>query len=127
MQADTDILEAEVRNYLAIGYRLTSRSPENAQLVLPKAFSFGWAFFWFLFLGVGVFIYVAYYLSKRDTIVYLAIGDDGKIYRQVSGTPGRQPLGTTNVCPHCQYANEQWRGVCNGCGKLLPRRPKLVA
>lgn len=130
MQGDTDILESEIRAFLALGYRVTDRSQNTAQLILPRSFSFGWAFVWFLVFGVGVFVYLAYYLSKRDTIMYLSVGDDGQLYRQMSGSPGPQPtrgVASQNVCPACGYANEDWRGACRSCGKLLPRGPRRVA
>jgi len=58
-------LEREVISYVKRGYRAISQTDTSAQLVRPKRFSF--PVFLILFLtGIGPFIYVAWYLAKRD-------------------------------------------------------------
>lgn len=123
MQGEGDPLESEVRAFLALGYRLSARDARSAQLIRPKSFSFGWAFLWFLCFGFGILVYLAYYLSKRDTIAYLTVSEDGTISRQMSGDPGPQPTAgmVQNVCPNCGFTNEEWRGACRNCRTLLPR------
>ncbi len=89
-------LDGEIARYVEAGYRITERTPTSAQLVRPKTFSFVWAFLWFLALGVGVLIYVFYYLSKRDEMVYLTVGEDGAVLTHVNGQLAR-PAGETEA------------------------------
>jgi len=76
------ILDRVIGRYSRQGYRVVSRTDTTAQLVQPKKFSFWWALFWFLFFGVGVFVYIFYYMSKRDTVVYLEIDPRGRLVRR---------------------------------------------
>ena len=62
-----------VQRYLAQGYRITSRTDTAVQLVRPKQFNGLAAFLWFLVAVVGVVVYLLYYASKRDDMVYLDI------------------------------------------------------
>jgi len=64
--------------WLAKGYLIRSRFPEQVELVRRKQFSLLSAFAWFLFCGVGVLLYVIYYLVKGDDIVVLT-GAQGRI------------------------------------------------
>jgi len=76
------ILDRVIGRYSRQGYRVVSRTDTAAQLVRPKKFSFWWALFWFLFFGAGILVYVFYYMSKRDTVVYLEIDPRGRLVRR---------------------------------------------
>ena len=75
------ILQAEVARYVKKGYRVVSQAARTAQLVKPKKFSFWWAFFWMLWALIGFFVYLAWYMGKKDEQVYLSVADTGKITR----------------------------------------------
>lgn len=64
-------LEEHIDWYAKQGYRVVSQTEHSAQLVKPKQFSFIWALLWFLCLGVGLIVYLLYYASKKDKMVYL--------------------------------------------------------
>src|SRR6185437_8101191 len=66
-------LQAEIDRYVRQGYRVVSQTDTAAQLVKPKTFSFFWAVVGFLVL------YVLYYLSKHDRVVYLTVDATGKV------------------------------------------------
>ena len=74
-------LRLEIDRLVQDGYRVVSETEFSAQLVKPKAFSFGWALIWFLFFGIGVLIYIFYYMAKKDAVVYLTHSPDGSIQR----------------------------------------------
>ena len=67
-----------VQGYVKAGYRVTNQTAITAQLVRPKRFSCLWATLWFLLFGVGLLIYIFYYMSKKDEIIYLQVVD-GKV------------------------------------------------
>jgi len=64
-------LDQRIAMYVKHGYHVTERTEHSAQLVKPKKFSFFWATAWFLCFGVGILVYLFYYWSKRDQVVYL--------------------------------------------------------
>jgi hypothetical protein len=77
------VLDAEIAKYIRQGYRLTARSDTSAQLVKPKKFSFIWAIIWLILgLGVGFFIYLAWYLAKKEHAIYLTVDAQGRIRKQ---------------------------------------------
>ncbi len=79
IQERTAILDKEISKYVKNGYRVVSRSDTTAQLVKPKKFSFIWAMLWLLVAGVGIFVYLIYYMAKKDSTVYLEVDAQGKI------------------------------------------------
>ena len=79
------ILEAKIAHLQRRGYRVVGRTPNTAQLVQPKRFSFGFALLWLLVLGVGLIVYLLYYAGKRDKTVYLEVVDDGRLRISVNG------------------------------------------
>ena len=74
------ILNAEIRRYIADGYRVHSATNTTAQLVKPKKFSFWGALAWFvLTLGAGLPIYIIYYyLWKKDRTAYIEVDETGR-------------------------------------------------
>ena len=69
----SEILGREINRYVRQGYRVVSRTDTTAQLVKPKEFSLFWAIIGFLFL------YLLYYLSKKDETLYLEVLPNGQI------------------------------------------------
>ncbi len=70
------ILEKQISILSQRGYRVTSRTDTTATLVKPKEFSFIWALLWFLVFGIGILIYIFYYMSKKDHVIYLNIDEN---------------------------------------------------
>lgn len=75
----SDSLEQNIVKYVNQGYHVVSRTENSAQLVLPKEFSFLWALLWFLVFGIGLIIYILYYLSKHDNVIYISVEPSGKV------------------------------------------------
>jgi hypothetical protein len=79
----SEILDEEIEGLTIRGYRVVSRTATSAQLLRPKVFSLAWALFGFLFLVVGFVVYLIWYASKRDRMIYLRVDE----YGEVSGLP----------------------------------------
>ena len=79
------ILDRAIAEHTRRGFRVSSRTDTSAQLVNPKEFSCLWATLWFLLLGVGVLVYLFYYASKRDTVVFVEVDPWGRV---VDSRPG---------------------------------------
>lgn len=77
-----EILEREVAAYSRRGYRVIAQTDTTAQLVKPKQFSFLWATVWFLMFGIGLLVYLFYYWSKQEEIVYLVVDERGHVKRR---------------------------------------------
>ena len=73
MMTDSDLLSAEIASRTAQGWLLVSKTGTGAQMRKPKQFSFLWAFLWFLLLVFGLLIYLIYYISKNDELVYISV------------------------------------------------------
>ena len=54
------------------GYRVVERNEFGASLVKPKGFSVVWAIVWFILGIFPLFIYIAYYVAKKEPSVYLS-------------------------------------------------------
>jgi hypothetical protein len=68
-----EILLREIAGYVKKGYRVLSQTDTTAQLVKPKRFSCFWAI-------VGILIiYLIWYWSRKDLLVYLSIDPSGKV------------------------------------------------
>jgi hypothetical protein len=72
-------LDAAINEYLGRRYSVQFRTSTTAQLVRPKKFSAGWAILWLLVFIVGLFVYILYYLGKRDERVYLQVDEFGSV------------------------------------------------
>ncbi len=68
-------LQEHINWYVGQGYQITAQTETSAQLVKPKQFSLIWALLWLLVVGVGIFVYLAYYIAKKDKAVYLSVSD----------------------------------------------------
>jgi hypothetical protein len=77
------LLERHIAQFVARGYRVTSRTEATAQLVRPKEFSFLWALLWLgvtlCVCGLGILLYLLYYLAQKDKIVYLEVDPYGEV------------------------------------------------
>lgn len=65
-------LDAQIREASRKGYQIQSRTDTTAIMVKPKKFSFIFAVLWFLMLGLGLIVYLLWYWSKRDEVIYLS-------------------------------------------------------
>lgn len=72
-------LQARINGYLSQGYRVVSQTDTTAQLVRPKKFSCLIAAILFLLMILPFVLYLLYYMSKRDDIVYLSVDDFGNV------------------------------------------------
>jgi len=80
------ILDERIFQYAKGGYRVVHRDDNSVQLLRPKTFSFLWALVWFFIgLGTGFFLYLFYYLAKKDKIVYIEVADSGLMREAPSG------------------------------------------
>jgi len=75
------ILDREIAKYTKRGFQVTSRTETTAQLRKPKKFSFLWAFLWFLLFGIGILVYLFYYWSKKDEVVFVQVDEHGRVKR----------------------------------------------
>ena len=75
------ILDGEIAKYTKRGFQVTARTETTVQLKRPKKFSFLWAFLWFLLLGIGILVYLFYYWSKKDDVVFIQVDERGKVKR----------------------------------------------
>lgn len=110
------LLDEEIARYVRAGYRVQDRSTTSAQLLRPKDFSAGWAILWFLLCGVGVLVYVFYYMGKSDSVVYLAVDEDGEVEVHLN----QRRVTTANslsgwACRKCGYTNRHQRPQCKSC------------
>lgn len=72
------ILDNVIQGYLRSGYRVVTRSDTYAQLYKPKEFDFCTALI-MVILVVGIIIYLIYYITKKDDVVYLQIDEYGRL------------------------------------------------
>jgi len=96
----------------------------------------GCALLGFLFLLAGLVLYLLYYVSKRDSSVYLTVDEYGVVQGQAFGdVPRFAPMGSAAgapsgqrvvlispdrlVCPACGYDNSPTRHSCKRCHSVL--------
>ena len=82
LEARKQALTAAIARYVRQGYRVVNQTDTTAQLVRPKQFSCLWATLWFLVFGIGLLIYIFYYMSKKDDILYLIVDEFGRVHRR---------------------------------------------
>ena len=82
LEARKRILSREIAKYSKRGYRIVDQTDTTAQLMKPKSFSCLWATLWFFVLGIGLLIYIFYYMSKKDEIVYLEVDEYGGVHKR---------------------------------------------
>lgn len=59
--------------YIKEGYEQELRTERELKMIRRKKFSFLWSVLWFFFFGIGLLIYIFYYMSKKDEIIYIRI------------------------------------------------------
>jgi hypothetical protein len=72
-------LQGQIAHYMKSGYRVMSQTDTTAQLVRPKKFSL---LIFVILLICAVFpaiVYIAYYVSKKDKTVYVAVDEWGNV------------------------------------------------
>jgi len=111
------IFEERITEFVLRGYRVVSRTETTAQLVRPKVFSFFWATAWFLVCGVGVLVYLFWYASKRDEVLYLSI-EDPYIQRLFAMRMGHTSPAWT--CARCGAGGSPHAFDCARCGASRP-------
>lgn len=80
-------LHAAIQQHVAIGFRVVSQTPASAQLLRPKTFSCAIATLSFLVFGVGFLVYIFWYASQKDQIVYLNVEPDGRVHSTMDTAP----------------------------------------
>ena len=66
-------LKAQIQKAVSAGYHVTSQTATTAQLMRQKHFSCLLATVLFIFFAIPFFIYLFYYLAKKDDAIYLDI------------------------------------------------------
>lgn len=66
-------LKGQIQKAISYGYHVTSQTATTAQLMRQKHFSCLLATVLFLFFAIPFFIYLFYYLAKKDDAIYLDI------------------------------------------------------
>ena len=74
-----DILQKEIGRYIRKGFRVVSQTDTSAQLVKPKRFSLLWAIIWLILAVLPFILYLLWYLSRKDQVVYLTVDTQGRI------------------------------------------------
>lgn len=74
-------LQESVLYYTKHGWIVLSQTDTTAQLLKPKHFSFFWAIVWALLI-IGIVIYILYYITKRETHLYLYVDDKCEVHKQ---------------------------------------------
>jgi cell division septal protein FtsQ len=64
-------LKAQVRIAVELGYHVVSQTASSAQLMRKKQFSCLIATLSLFVFGIGFLIYLFYFLSKKDDLIYL--------------------------------------------------------
>lgn len=86
MNTGSDALDNEVARRTAQGWVIVWRSEADAQLRRPKQPSFVLALASLLFFGVGFLVYLLYYWTRKDQLLYLRVVD-GCVVATYSGPP----------------------------------------
>jgi hypothetical protein len=73
------VLQQAIAHYTQSGYRVVSQTDTTAQLVKPRVFSCLWSVLWFLCFGIGLVLYILYYLSKRDAVIFVSVDENGRV------------------------------------------------
>lgn len=120
-RAGEEQLAAEIRKYVAFGFRVVNQTPTTAQLVKPKEFSAVWAILWFLLCGFGVLVYIFYYMGQSDTTIHLSLTPEGGVIAQSSDRSGPPNLGDRWACPSCGWINSWARTTCKRTNCRQPR------
>jgi len=114
MASSVGDLQQAIRGYVSDGYMVVSQTPDTAQLVRPKRFSFLWALLWFLFCGVGIVVYLVHYAARRDSTVYLQRTPYGITSSGGAGAGSSAPIGLGVVLVVCLILF----AVCAGPGLI---------
>lgn len=123
-------LDAEIRKYLADGYRVIAKTSTTAQLVKPNQFGCGEIVVGVLTLGILLLVF----LLRKEQTVYLEVDATGRVIATGSGvrrappTPEHYAAAAANVlaessagseptvaCPTCGEANPPGRATCRKC------------
>lgn len=64
-------IEKKIDGYLKRGFVVQFKDERRIQLFKKKKFSLFWAVAWACLALVGIFVYIIYYIAKRDEVVTL--------------------------------------------------------
>lgn len=67
-------LDTMVQSYVVQGYMVAHKTDHSVTLIKKKTFNWIIAGLGFLFAFIGLFIYLGYYMIKKDDIVTINIG-----------------------------------------------------
>lgn len=77
-----EILMREITFYVRRGYRVMSQTDTSAQLVKPREFSCLIATIALLLAFFPFVVYILYYMSQRDQVVFIEVDPYGHIVRR---------------------------------------------
>lgn len=72
-------LQSAIRVHLAQGYHVVSQTDFGAQLLRPKRIHPLFAAAMLLLVGFGWVFLIVYYMTLRDTVLYLEVDDAGRV------------------------------------------------
>lgn len=74
-----NILNQSISVYLRKGFRVSSQTDTTAQLVKPKHFSLLLALLFLILWIFPLIIYIFYYISKKDELIYIVVDNTGEV------------------------------------------------
>jgi len=74
-----EILQQQIAKYSRKGYQVVSQTDTTAQMRKAKTFSLIWAILWALLALVGILVYIFYYMAKKDKIIFIEVGEEGRV------------------------------------------------
>jgi hypothetical protein len=110
-EVDQALVNKLVSKYVRRGYRVVSQTPTSAQLVMEKKFSCLIATFLFLFFALPFFIYLFWYMGKKELSLFIRLEElngepiiritnhRGKEWLYIKRQPGPKTLKTSNFLP----------------------------
>jgi len=66
-------MESMVQSYIIQGYNVAHKTDSTVTLVKPKQFNWIIAVAGFMFLFIGLFIYLGYYMTKKDEVITINV------------------------------------------------------
>jgi hypothetical protein len=114
------ILDDQLERFAHDGWRVVRHTPTTAVVTRPKRLSVGAAVFWALCLLIGLAIYLLVFVSRRDPVGRLIVGDGGRVHGDWSdGVEPWPELPGDWACRRCEYRNLAQHAACKRCD--MPR------
>jgi hypothetical protein len=72
-------LKAQIRIAVEKGYHVVGQTSTTAQLVKEKKFSLFWAVLWTFVALIGLLVYLFWYMSRKNAVIYLDLETQPRI------------------------------------------------